>query len=149
MRPLFHLWSANRMKGSSVQLNSVRRTFFVICSHQKPNDHTNSGPGHMIMFSLSRMLKLCPALPIPALDESLTLQTLQNINILLYLISLIFCLTLQMSLAVMRSVVPRFLNKRRCDDELSGTLVLATRVRFPYGMLTRENPLRLTNPPTR
>src|SRR6218665_3403357 len=57
MRPLFHLWSANRMKGSSVQLNSIRRTFFVICSHQRPNHDTNSGPGHMIMFSLSRMLK--------------------------------------------------------------------------------------------
>src|SRR6218665_1618439 len=30
--------------------------------------------------------------------------------------------------------------------ELSGTLVLVSRVRFPYGMLTRGNPLRLTNP---
>src|SRR6218665_108930 len=57
MRPLFHLWSAKRMKGSSVQLNSIHHMFFVIYSHQRPNDHTNSGPGHMIMFSLSRMLK--------------------------------------------------------------------------------------------
>src|SRR6218665_2604256 len=52
MHPLYHLWSAKRMKGSSVQLNSIRRMFFVICSHQRPNDHTNSGPGPMIMFSL-------------------------------------------------------------------------------------------------
>src|SRR6218665_2499507 len=43
MSPHFHLWSAKRMKGSSVQLNSICHMFFVICSHQRPSDHTNSG----------------------------------------------------------------------------------------------------------
>src|SRR6218665_1842286 len=52
----------------------------------------------------------------PAHDESLTPQALQNIDILFYLISLIFCLILQLSFAAMRSVVPPFLNKRRCGD---------------------------------
>ena len=48
---------------------------------------------------------------------SITLQALQNIDILFYFISLIFCLILQLSFAAMRSVVPLFLNKRRCDDD--------------------------------
>jgi len=114
MRPLFHLWSAKWMKGSSVQLNSIRHTFFVICSHQRPNDHINSGPGHMIIFSLSRMLK--------TLSRSTYTSTRWILNTSgtakhWHFISLIFCLILQLSFAAMRSVVPLFLNKRRCDDD--------------------------------
>jgi|SRR6218665_1900353 len=41
-----------------------------------------------------------------------------SIHILFCLISFIFYLILLLSLAVMRSVVPLFLNKRRCDDDL-------------------------------
>src|SRR6218665_3651635 len=57
---------------------------------------------------------MCPS--IPAIDGQ-THQALQNINILFYLISRIFCLILYITVSCGDAVCrPAFLNKRRCDE---------------------------------